>query len=358
MSIFYALGQSLVISAALCNIAWIIYQALYPVLTIYPVVHAVEVFCLGVLLVKYVDLKISSIELMLRSVAACLITSLLCVVLSLYSLPLLKLTDFIQENSGETIMAFLIGGLAWNIFRLVIPHKSKENCQPSHSSMLSYSMGLYNKIGPWTKLRLWDAQMVSAHEAGHAVVLGLLPYHEKNLEVVMKASQEHGFDGYCKVNGWSSRSHSMTFLELRMISFLAGVEAEKICTGERSVSGTSDYERFIELATHYLCCSELTLFYLNPKDELESAYNRSKILELRERLQHVVRNLLIENREILEVIRQKLIDKGRVRGSELIDLVTKVRPVPGCPVISDFLREAMREDVIEADKLEETRAVG
>jgi hypothetical protein len=265
-----------------------------------------------------------------------------------------EVAGYVQAHTTNVLMGIFAGVASWLVFRLTIPTPSDAQCayglRKAHSEF-------FKRIGPWTKLRLWDAEMVSAHEAGHAVVLGLLPFHQKNLEVVMTSDKSNGIDGFCRINGWKNLSHSMVFLELDMISFLAGVEAEKICTGERTISGTSDYDRFIEIAEQYLACGEFELFYLDPKNELEAAYNRSKILELRLRLQQVVRDLLLENREILESLRQKLMDKGRVHGTELTDLLVQVKPVPGCPIISAFLKEAMRVDVAEANERFDERPV-
>jgi hypothetical protein len=310
-------------------------------------ISVAQIVALALLFIQYADFRITGIGIVFRTVLLCVAAKALQKMISMLCDYIVIGTAYMQENPGEVLMAVFSGCITWFLMRLAIPSLSEDSYL---TSMRSVSKDFYNKIGPWTKLTRFDAEMVSAHEAGHAVVFGLLPYFQKDVEVVMTCTHKDGLDGYCRTNGWNNRSHSMVFLELKMLIALAGVEAEKICTGERTVSGTADYERFIDIAEDYLACGEFELFYHEPKTEIEAAYNRSKVLELRLRLQQVVRNLLIENREILDAIRQKLMDKGRVHGDELTDLLTKVKAVPGCPLISEFLREAMREDVATSDE--------
>lgn len=346
-------GRGFVFFIGLFYCAFVMASIVYFTSTLNLAINIAQLAVLALLMIRYIDLQISAISMFLRSAGVCATVQLLNLAVRQQSALIESGTAYIQAHPGEVMIAMVAGGSIFVLLRLVVPVWENDN---SGYSLSRATKNFYNRIGPWTKLRRWDAEMVSAHEAGHAIVVGLLPFHKQNLEVVM-TTEEDGLNGYCEMNGWASRSHSMVFLELRMLTALAGVESEKICTGERTVSATSDYEKFIDIAEKYLSCGEFELFYLDPKNELEADYNRSKVLELRRRLQHVVRALLLENREILEIIRQKLMIKGRVHGPELTELLAQVKPVPGCPKISNILKEAIREDVAEDDRREAQRAV-
>jgi hypothetical protein len=338
-------GRSLLFLAIAFNLLWAIGSALNQENLMGVGIQLAQSIGLSLILLQFIDDRISSLSATLRVFAIDVISACFQVGAA-DPFFVVQATDYVQAEPGKVVMGVFAAVSAWFAIKLVMP---KPSGAVYAYALHRASRDFFKRIGPWTQLRLWDAELVSAHEAGHAVIVGLLPFHQKDLEVVMTGDQRDGLDGYCRTNGWKNRSHSMVFLELDMMTSLAGVEAEKICTGERTISGTSDYDRFIESAEQYLACGEFELFYLEPKNELEAAYNRAKVLELRLRLQQVVRDLLLENREILESLRQKLMDKGRVHGKELTDLISQVKPVPGCPVISEFLKEAMRVDVTEAD---------
>ena len=251
----------------------------------------------------------------------------------------------IDARPGEAIITLIFGVVSWHLFQTFIP-KPKVRQVMEGTTVIPRKVVRYSKVGPWSKLSDWDAQFVAAHEAGHAVALGLFPYLENKCHVTLQMGVDADFlDGYCRVNGWGNKSQSMTFHEIHMIILLAGVEAEFLCMGERGISATSDYDRFLNLARKRLQCDHRGIFFNEPANEHEVRHNNEAILELKARYQNITRNLLAENREILDTIRFALIEKGVLQGQEFRDLVSKVRWVPGCPVISPRLDEALKADV-------------
>lgn len=261
------------------------------------------------------------------------------------------IVQYLGQHSGEAILAILCGICAWSLCSSFFPN---ERIQPmivaGTTAMAPRKTKVYSKVGPWTKLSEWDAQFIAAHEAGHAIALGLLPYLEKGCHVTLQMGVDADFlDGYCRINGWRNKSQSMTYLKLDLINLLAGVEAEQLCMGERGVSATSDHERFIEGARKYLQCDESSLYFNEPANEHEVKHNTDAIMELKLKYQNIARNLLVENRDILDAIRASLVEKGIVKGEELQKLLSAVKWVPGCPVISPSLVRALKADVEVAD---------
>lgn len=260
--------------------------------------------------------------------------------------------DYLAAHPGEALFAILVGFFCWSLCSTFVPgYRIKPMIVAGTAALAPRKTQNYSKVGPWSKLSEWDAQFIAAHEAGHAVALGLFPYIEKGCHVVLQQGVNADFlDGYCRVNGWRNKSQSRTFLEIDMIILLAGVEAELLCMGERGISATSDHECFIEAARKHLQCDDKSLYFNDPANEHEVKYNTDSILALKLKYQNITRNLLAENREILDEIRGLLVEKGVVRGAELQKLLSGVRWVPGCPIISPALDAAMKADTDIADR--------
>lgn len=269
------------------------------------------------------------------------------------------IVKYLGNHSGESILAILAGLLTWSFCAPLLPSKKIQPMIVAGTSVAGHKpTKLYSKVGPWSKLSEWDAQFVAAHEAGHAVALGLFPYIEKGCHVVLQMGVDADFlDGYCQVNGWRQKSQSMSYLEIDMIILLAGVEAEKLCMGERGISATSDHERFIEQARKHLQCDDKSLYFYRPANEHEVRHNTDSIMSLKLKYQNITRNLLAENREILDVIRAALVEKGVVKGAELQGLLSRVKWVPGCPIISPALNAALKADVEASDSLYKERPI-
>lgn len=253
---------------------------------------------------------------------------------------------YLQKSPGEVLLGFGFALATWLLVKYFIPAK------PSYSGQSALSVRAmagprkpFEKVGPWSKLTLWDAEGIAAHEAGHAIAFGLFPFLEHDTEAVLQMGVDRSFlDGYCRGNGWRNKVESLTLYDIRMIVILAGVEAERLCLGERLISGTSDHERFIELAKKRLQVDHESIFYNLPKNEFEAKHNSDAIMALKTKYQQIACDLLIANRELLDVIKGGLMEKGRIHGEQFRSLLAQVKPVPGCPVISDILHRALEAD--------------
>lgn len=234
-------------------------------------------------------------------------------------------------------------------FELIVPIRYKQSL-PAHISYgacaISIKSKKYDPLGPWSNLNKWEAELMASHEAGHAIVLGLLPYLENRTTVALQTLHpEEKIDGFCTFHNWRSRIGSMAFMELRMLILVAGVEAEKLCEGDRSISGYSDYETWLHLAKEYLSRSDNVIYYQKPSSDLEFNINHRLISELRERNISVVKSLLEKNKDILLTIRRMLIEEGVITGLPLISLLSNVIPVDGCPLFTDKFNDAIRSDI-------------
>lgn len=268
------------------------------------------------------------------------------------------LLEYVGSHPAEFIVAIMVWMLTWSIGAIYAPgSKIKPVILAGSLSDFPKEIKQFSKIGPWSHLSDWDAKLIAAHEAGHAIALGLFPYVQKDCQIVMQMGVDKKYtNGYCRTVQWSNQTGSMSFHEIEMIILLAGVEAELLCIGERGISGTSDYERFIEEARQYLLRDHRSVFFYNPLNEHEVKHNTDLILDLKRKYQNITRNLLVENRDILDVLREKLLEKGIVKGEEFHELVAKVKRVPGCPVISPSVDAAMKQDTEYFDDLWDKRS--
>lgn len=258
---------------------------------------------------------------------------------------------YLQNHAGEAIMALLCSAAAWFLMSLFHPGKPAGVTILPGTRVRASTYKTYEKVGPWTKLSQWDAEAIAAHEAGHAVASGLYPHIGKTSHVVLQMGVDQmNLNGYCRTSRRIGHSEAMSFLEVRMIVVLAGIEAEFLCVGERGKSGTSDLEKFKNLAISHLQYDEKVVYFNEPANELELKHNIDSILDLQKKYLNIARNLLAENREILDILRALLVEKGIVQGDEYRELLSRVRPVPGCPVISPALNAALKADIESLDE--------
>lgn len=201
-------------------------------------------------------------------------------------------------------------------------------------------------IGPYTKLQNLDAQFVACHETGHAIVLALFPHRPDDIEVVMTADVMGNTN-----NGWCSGARLKThctprqFLELEMICLLAGREAEWVFLGEYSICGISDNDKWLAAARQYLEASSKVIFFRKPASKQEFDYNAEQLEKLKAEHVGVARSLLLANKAIFEQIRDGMLEKGRVHGKELLDLLAQVKNVEGCPSLSALVDQALKAEL-------------
>jgi hypothetical protein len=197
-------------------------------------------------------------------------------------------------------------------------------------------------IGPYTRLQTLDAQYLAAHEAGHAVILGLFPHPRKNMRVMIQTlTSGDTNNGLCSAPIWLNHHVPVAFAELDMIMLLAGMEAEHMCTGEKAIGGRGDAECWLERAKALLASDTSGIFYSPPANQEELTYNTKLLTTLKAKHQAIAREILEENMDILLQIRDTLLEKGIFRGQELYSLLKQVRRVPRCPVLSEPVNRAL-----------------
>lgn len=325
---------------------------------VFVVINVVGATSLSVLSYGYYSQRITRLNLFARSIIIFSGTFLFKGILISQFSTYLEMVDQVSAAPGKIIVSVLLGWVLWSLLKYTHPSQL-QHCF-AHDYRPSYvRMEPFEKLGPWSKTCRWDAELIAAHEAGHAVALGLFPYFTDKIEVTLQmgvdSDQVVRKGGYCRGNDSQIKAESMSYHDIRMITILAGAEAEKVCFGERTTGSTSDYEKFIEYAKRRLQMDDESIYYSYPQNDFEAKHNTDSIMALKTKYQKITQDLLNENREILDLIRTMLVDKGIIKGKELADILMRVKPVPGCPTISASLDAALKADV-EAVKAEESKA--
>lgn len=177
-----------------------------------------------------------------------------------------------------------------------------------------------------------DRDIIAAHEAGHAVVLGLYRELPKHIEIVMrKKPSDTGSLGHCSGLVWGHALANKAFVEWDMLFCLAGIEAERIIIGEISLGGSSDYKNWNSLAEEFLAGHDELIYFQGPKNTWQEDHNAKQLGDLRQAQQALTREILLENENILLILRDQLLQHNRVSGEELVAILAKVETVEGSP---------------------------
>ncbi|WP_274644896.1 hypothetical protein [Pseudomonas serbica] len=201
-------------------------------------------------------------------------------------------------------------------------------------------------IGPYTKLQKLDAQFVAAHEAGHAIVLALFPHQPDDIAVVMTADvMGNNNNGWCSSVGLETHITPRGFHELYMILLLAGREAELLFVGEYSICGTTDNDKWLTCARRFLETSPTHIFFRKPASKQEFDFNAEQLEKLKAEHVEIARRLLLANQGLHAQIRDGVLEKGRVEGKELLDLLAQVKNIEGCPALSVLTDQALKADL-------------
>lgn len=242
---------------------------------------------------------------------------------------------FIEGNIGKLLYFAIVFSVLTGVFGFIFSFRPQPSqWEMAHGTRVSPDDQQF--FGPWTRLHKNDAEVIAAHEAGHAVVLGLFRYDLPDLSTAMEtliSGQPIG--GYCAGPWKRGNFKTRAFAELEMIVFLAGVEAEELLLGERTSGAISDYRRWLEMAERFLATDLHSIFYIRPETDIQKAHNDLQLRTLKINQANMARKILEANIGILEEIRDGILAKRKVKGQELLDLLSKVVSVDGCPVISE-----------------------
>lgn len=243
--------------------------------------------------------------------------------------------ELIEGNIGKLLYFGIVFFVLTGIFGFIFSFRPQPGqWEMAHGSRVTPDDQQF--FGPWTRLHKNDAEVIAAHEAGHAVVLGLFRYNLPDLKVAMDTLMSgQPVGGYCSGPWKRGNFKTRQYSELEMIVFLAGAEAEDLLLGERTSGAVSDYRRWLDMAERYLATDLNSIFYRLPENDTQRAHNDLQLRTLKLNHANMARKILEANIGILEEIRDGILERRKITGQELLDMLSKVVSVEGCPVISE-----------------------
>ena len=194
---------------------------------------------------------------------------------------------------------------------------------------------------PEQKLNAADLRVTAVHEAGHALMHGVLDYFPESLSAsINKQALRTAASGAVMVGGrvrvlQENRAHHyQPFIEWEMLFSLAGQEGEKALNGLSSMGASSDIESWYCLAKYYLSsgCSRL-LYFPSPETGWEEKTNRKSLEIMLDRQRKILSRFFRENRYLLEELSELLSDRERLNADELKPILQKVVRTPGLPTV-------------------------
>ncbi|WP_122530946.1 hypothetical protein [Pseudomonas viridiflava] len=191
----------------------------------------------------------------------------------------------------------------------------------------------WRHVIPFTKQ---DHRSIAIHEAGHAIIMALDPLIDDNCKVYLAQDPADGTFGYCRHARWPHNIHSRDYYVMRMVGYLAGVEAERLVIGSPGMGGSSDYRIWLELAQRMMRTDPDEVFFPDPKTAPEIEHNRLALNDMRRKHQAIARKILEVNQEVLEQLAARLMECFELKGPELLGFLERVKPIEDMPDLSFY----------------------
>jgi hypothetical protein len=234
--------------------------------------------------------------------------------------------DYMNQNFAE-IMVYVVCFSVAAHFR-----KAGNGLSDRAQVLLAPYLGFTAPASNTHRMTDLDRHTIATHEAGHAIVLGLYRDLPQHMQIVMRDKpSDSGSLGYCTGVSWDHMLDNKAYVEWDMLFCLAGIEAERNLLGEVSLGGSSDYRAWNDLAQKYLSGHDELIYFHTPMSAWQEDHNHKMLIDLKKSQQAVVQALLIENENILQLLRDQLLANKKVVGEDLLAILQKVGSIEGCP---------------------------
>jgi len=189
-----------------------------------------------------------------------------------------------------------------------------------------------------TKLNENDLRMTCIHEAGHALLYGILDQIPESLFV--QINHKTYDDDRNSVSGFVGSSFKeqafpcQSFIEWRMLVNLGGLEAEKAILGQFTSGGRSDIKRWYDSAKFYFSCGfSDRLYFPNPEAEWEEKINQETLAFMLSKQRRVLELFFQENLSILNELADALREQNRLKAPDLEPYLKRIVRTDGMPVV-------------------------
>jgi hypothetical protein len=225
--------------------------------------------------------------------------------------PALSEAFIVAKHDPDTVMAIVVAAMLLRVILAIAPNRPAVNGYEASRGVAV--------ITPRTQRLPADIHRTAVHEAGHLLLFAardVLPddLHVKVLEVVGPHDEFRGL-----VTHVNDRPEVLTeqYLWWSMLMRLAGTEAERVVLGGRGDGAVQDSANWIWDATAFLTNGFGTVFYAQPKGEIQREHNRAALNDLKSECTEVVHDFLSRNAELLAELAQVIaiefaLDRARI----------------------------------------------
>ena len=172
-----------------------------------------------------------------------------------------------------------------------------------------------------------DKRIIAVHEAGHCVITMLLRPNDI-VGVTIKPRGNSG--GYSAAADFENRVVTKTMAETMLAELIAGHVAERVVCGEYTMAASEDLQEASDVIRHLItCCGIYGYKYVGQKQTRISESVLQEIDELAEdifnRLDAVVENLIVGNRQLFDSVVDALISKQSLFKADLEQILSDYR---------------------------------
>ena len=168
---------------------------------------------------------------------------------------------------------------------------------------------------------------IAYHEAGHSVIAEVLEPESVNIISVLKNESDIG--GVTSYHQDDDYFQSIDYMENRVISLLGGKAATEIVYGKIDVGTISDMRRaydIVERFVDYYCGYGFNAFERpDGNSDHKMEIKDQKIAQELERYYQKAKSILIENRELLDKMAEKLVEKKVITYIDIAEIKKNIK---------------------------------
>ncbi len=165
-----------------------------------------------------------------------------------------------------------------------------------------------------------EYKRIAVHETGHALVSECIRPNSVSTITIIPRGQAMGYIRHCPEN--DIYIHTREYLEGQIAMLLGGAITEEEILGSRSTGAANDFQQAVEVAKKIISSGMSSLGVVSIKDLPVSLLHKS-IKEIINEQEEKVRLLVINYRDIIETVAAFLLEKERISGSFLRELLYK-----------------------------------
>jgi Peptidase family M41 len=188
------------------------------------------------------------------------------------------------------------------------------------------------------KLNEDDRRTTSIHEAGHALVYGILEQIPESLFIEIRNQYYDGdyisSSGFCGSAIKEQAYPYQSFVEFRMLVTLGGFEAEKAILGECSTGARSDIKNwYLSARLYHSCGFSGKLYFPDPEADWEEKANREVLETLLQNHHATLAQFFQVNLTVLKELADALLEQNKMKASDLAPYLERVVRTHGMPVV-------------------------